>query len=66
MLMDAPEAACHAAARVLEAEDVQCSILGTRVADPGSRALLFGRSFVIARGVAFERVDARDVPRKRE
>lgn len=57
MLMDAPESACRVAANVLEAHGVQCSILGSRIGERGYRAVLFGRSFVIARGFAFESLD---------
>jgi hypothetical protein len=53
-LMNAPEGICAATARVLEAgspsalDDGQC---GPR---PGKRALLLGRSYIIASGFTFE------------
>jgi hypothetical protein len=55
MLMNAPEPVCDVAARVLEAEGVQCSILGCAPGRPGMRVLLLGRSYIIAAGFAFER-----------
>jgi hypothetical protein len=57
MLMEAPEGVCAVAASVLEAEGVQCSILGNAPSRPGKRVLLLGRNYVIASGFAFERRD---------
>jgi hypothetical protein len=54
MLMEAPESVCSVVARVLETEEVQCSILGNAPSRPGKRVLLLGRSHVIADGFAFE------------
>jgi hypothetical protein len=56
MLMSAPEPVCFTAARVLEAAGVQCSIVGHAPARPGMRALVLGRSYVVARGFAFEQL----------
>jgi hypothetical protein len=53
-LMSAPEAICSVAARVLEAEGVLSSILGSAAPRAGKRVLLLGRSFVIASGFSFE------------
>jgi hypothetical protein len=53
-LMNAPEAICSVAVRVLEAEGVQSSILGNAAPRPGKRVLLLGRSYVIASGFTFE------------
>jgi hypothetical protein len=57
MLMEAPQSVCAVAARVLEAEGVQSSILGNAPSRPGKRVLLLGPNFVIASGFAFERRD---------
>jgi hypothetical protein len=53
-LMDAPEPVCAVAARVLEAEGIQCSIVGHAPPRPGMRVLVLGRSYVVAAGFAFE------------
>jgi hypothetical protein len=53
-LMNAPEAICSIVARVLEDEGVQPSILGSAAPRLGKRALLLGRSYVIASGFTFE------------
>jgi hypothetical protein len=53
-LMDAPEPVCDVAARVLESQGVECSILGHAPARPGMRVLLLDRSYCIAAGFALE------------
>lgn len=55
LFVAAPATICSVVAAVLEAEGVQCSILGDAPARPGKRALLLGRSYVIASGFAFEK-----------
>lgn len=54
LLMNAPEPVCAVAAQVLESHGVRCSILGHAPPRSGMRALLLGRSYVIAAGFAFE------------
>jgi hypothetical protein len=56
MLMGAPEPVCAVAARVLEASGVRCSIVGRGHTRPGMRALVLGRSYVVASGFAFEQL----------
>lgn len=62
MLLSAPEPVCVAAAGVLEAEGVGCSIVGSTPPRTGFRALLLGRSYVVAKGFSFERLQATDLP----
>jgi hypothetical protein len=58
LLMEAPESVCKAVAAVLVDAGVAASIIGSgsvSLDQPGHRALLLGRSYVIARAFAFER-----------
>jgi putative component of toxin-antitoxin plasmid stabilization module len=65
MLTYAPESVCAVAGRVLEAEGVQCSILGAAAPRPGLRVLLLGRSFVIASGFASQNLDGMPIKKAR-
>ncbi len=57
LLMNAPESVCARVAVVLDEAGVGTSTLGQAPARPGKRALLLGRSYVIATAFEFERRD---------
>lgn len=60
MLMKAPESVCAAVSAALEGEGVRTSTLGSATARSGKRALVLGRSYVIANAFAFENRDNLD------
>ncbi len=55
LLMNAPESVCVAGAALLEDAGLGASVLGSLSAQRGQRALVLGRSYVIAGGFAFAR-----------